>query len=600
VLTISTTDTGTAYVLEFTAEQETRPAVVSGPQVVAGAQLAHTYRFTDPVRGFQTVGPVDVKLFGGGDYARNESWPTYDSGVDGWAGSSTTGTQELRGTPGLVRMTSTLAFNTYFTNKQLAANAMLGDTDGWIASIYTAFTTGYVGGYPAEMSDLIASLTTFYAAYVAETDPAVKIERAEGIVDTAYILLSWARYYESLVPSGQSYAFVRQEWDNYVSGAEDAITDPGNTYLTLTTEYTTYMKLAANRPETNWVRPWVDYYRLFTQGVHSAAVTLYNGAFDPLWYAQQADYLYNEPGSSAGGPLRADSFVLPGKTGFLIPLNPPHGASLSSFAINLSFRAHTENNWGIYRDLPIELEQLGRNNPDTINYEEVSRDTAWDPLQGVLVELWRFNTVDFGVSEDQWAAWEEHQPEAGFGERIAQWTIDLSEVSPPADEANTVTEAWRNVGLFGEVDKDIYVGKEHFEKRVWDLVQYFGSADARARVDRRHYTYFAVVRFFGGMRATRGGYYVPFVRGDAATDKAADPRWELPQAITRSTGEEDRPTTSGQIYGHFDNAYNVQDSSTDSGSETNAPWNTLSFPPQVKFRGARLGWTTDRAGDGGW
>ena len=365
--------------------------------------------------------------------------------------------------------------------------------------------------------------------------------------------------------------------------------------LPSTDTYTAYL---FNKPEVNWVRPWVDYHRLFSQGVHSAAITLYNGAFDPLWYARQADLIYNDTGAPSPEHLHQDAFVPCGTTGFLIPLEPPHGAVLTTLSIGLSFRAHSSGRWGIYVGMTDALASLGQASPPVLDYTDVASDTEWEAKQGVSVELWRHNTMDFDVEEPMLASWTSHVPEFGFGERLAQWTIDLSTVTPPSDEANTVTEAWSQPSLAGGYGRDVYVGKEHFERRTWNLTETFGGASPRARVDRRHYTYMVVVRFVGGMRYTAmGGIDLPYVRGDktANGNKAPDTRWEIPQKITRRAGTPDAELVEGQIYGTFDAAYNV-----DGKEDMNTPWQDTSFPPQVKFRGLRLGWLTDRAGNGGW
>ena len=582
----------TINILEFKTEPYTRPQVVSGPQIVAGQQLAHGFRFTDPVRGFQTVGPAEVKLLGGLDYARNESWPTY-TGTTSWADSATTGTQELRGGPGLVRMRSDDSYDDWVIAKTLAANAITGDVDAWMTDLKTVATTGYLGSSPGSCTGDATAVSDACDAAIAETDPTDKLELADIAVGLAYDLIDCVTAAISRLSSGTNSgsASTRANLSSYKSDIEDAIAGGGS--ITNADEYNS---LAANAPEENWVRPYVDYYRLFSQGVHSASITLYNGAFDPLWYARQGDFIYNVTGSSAGGDLEPDSFILPGTTGFLIPLNPPHGAVLTSLAVGLSFRAHSSGRWGIFRTMVDELKQLGRDGATSMTYPDVAVVADWDALAGVKVELWRYNCIDFDVDEGDFASWTEHEPEFGFGEMLATFNIDLSGVSPPSDTANTVDNVWPATGLGFGASKDAYIGKEHFEKRNWSLLDYWGSGSDRARVDRRHYAYMMVVRFFGGMRYENAGLYEPFVRGDEepSSSSGGDSRWELPQAITRTIGDPDGTLAEGQIYGFFDSATMVQDRSM------NEPWDDNSFPPQVKFRGARLGWITDRAGDGGW
>ena len=590
VLSINTNDTGTAYVLEFTAEQETRPAVVSGPQVVAGSQLAHSYRFTDPIRGFQTVGPADARLFGGVDYAKNESWPTYDNGSSGWTASFTTGTQELRGTPGLVRMSSELQMYHWYA---VADAAALAPTNTWLTNLQTAIHSGI--HWAQEEED--AADAAIVAAIATPASPAAaRAEALDAVADAITALL--AALTSILVSVYNSDNLSRQDKElrysaihNLEDAIEAALEDP--------IEGGDYGTILAHKPLRNWVRPWVDYHRLFTQGVHSAAVTLYNGAFDPLWYAYQADKLHNDFGESTED-LQVSAFVLPGTTGFLLPLAPPHGAALTSLSVNLSFRPANENVWGVYFAMPDELAQLGQSGADSMSYQDVANEDLWNAKQGVIVEIWRHNSVDFGVEEGQFASWTEHTPEFGFGECIFRQNVNISEETIPGRTDNTVENAWEQATSGDTVaNRDAYVGKELFVRRTWNLIEYFGSADARSRVDGRQYSYMLVVRFYGGTRKTNAGVQLPYVRGDSAspTGETAEPRWEIPQVITRL--KDDGVFTAftlaeGRLYGHFDAGYDTET------LNMNAPWGSGSFPPQVKFRGARLGWITDRAGDGGW
>jgi len=578
-------------ILEFKTEPVTRPLVTSGPQIVTGSVLAHGFRFTDPVPGFDTKGPADVRLLGGLDYARNESWPTYNEGVDGWEHASCTGTQELRCGPGLVRMRSDEQYLNWKIALTLLANALgATDIDAWMTILAYQALNGYESGTePAgtfgPLEDEANAVYEKCVLAVNEGNLVDKVELAEEAMYLGKVLVDALRVVASRVVDGSG--DMAEDLYDYARRVEDAM------YFELpaTGEYAA---LLHDEPESNWIRPWVDYYRLFSQGVHSAAITLYNGAFDPLWYAKQADVLYNDTGTTTER-LHSDAFVPCGTTGFLVPVNPPHGAVLTSLSIGLSFRAHKSGRWGIYFDMVDSLAAMGTSGAPSTDYVEVARDEDWLAKQGVRVELWRYNAVDFDVSEADWASWSEHEPEFGFGERLARFTINLSEVATPSDTANTVREAWRQPSFLGDYGRDVYVGKEHFARRSWNLIDTaFGSGDARARVDRRHYAYMVVVRFFGGMRQTHASVDLPYVRGDAP-GTGFDSRWEIPQMITRRSGTSDGEPVEGQIYGHFDAAYNV-----DGLENMNTPWEEKSFPPQVKFRGLRLGWITDRAGDGGW
>jgi hypothetical protein len=358
--------------------------------------------------------------------------------------------------------------------------------------------------------------------------------------------------------------------------------------------------LLDNKPEREWVRPWVDYYRLFSQGVHSATITLYNGAFDPLWYAAHADRIDNDRGET-NEDLDTSGFVPPGMTGFLIPLDPPHGSILASLDVGVSIRPHDANRWGIWRDVPDDYKQLGRDGETPRSYNEIAGSSTWSALAGYVIELWRHNALDFGVEEPQLASWSDYLPQFGFAERIGQWTVDLSGISPPSQASNTVEGVWRMSRFLVEArHEDVYIGRESYRKSNIDLIASLDDGDPRLRVDRRHYSYLLVVKFYGGMRYGTV-YDQPFVRGDSgswSTDNF-DSRWEIPQGIRRQKnlnygGE----LAQGTIYGHFDTGY-YPDLDADEGSH--GEWaDSKAAPPQVKFRGARLGWLTDRGGDGGW
>lgn len=590
---LSTEGGGSVFLLEMRTEQETRPVVVSGPQVVAGAQLAHSYRFTDPVRGFQTVGPADARLFGGTDYAKNESWPTYDNGSNGWVSSFVTGTQELRGTPGLVRMSSELEMYHWYAALDAAA---LAPTNTWLTNLQTAVHSG-VAWWPTEMANVDTAITT---AIATAAPPDARARALDDVMDAIDIL------YRAM--GSTSAEIMGGSWlDTLYLSADEEIRLSSITSLKTaidaaladTVEGGDYGLVSQNRPSRNWVRPWVEYNRLFTQGVHSATVTLYNGAFDPLWYAYQADKIHNNYGES-NEDLQVSAFVLPGTTGFLLPLSPPHGSALTSLSVNLSFRAANSALWGVYFGMPDDLAQMGQAGATDKSYTDVANENLWNDKQGVIVELWRHNSVDFGEEEDQFASWTDHTPEFGFGECIFRQNVDLSAETIPGATDNTVANAWEQVTSADTVvNRDVYVGKELFVRRTWNLVEYFGSTDSRSRVDGRQYSYMLVVRFYGGMRATNAGVHLPYVRGDATSRTgAAEAKWEFPQVISRL--KDDGSFTAGtlaegRLYGHFDTGYD-----TEYSLDMNKPWGSGSFPPQVKFRGARLGWTTDRAGDGGW
>lgn len=234
--------------------------------------------------------------------------------------------------------------------------------------------------------------------------------------------------------------------------------------------------------------------------------------------------------------------------------------------------------WGVFRALNVTNVVSGSGTPSAAT---VLSKTLCDAAAGVYVELWRHNCVDMGIGEDENAEFNEYLPPYGFSELLVRFKIDLSDITPPSWATNAVDPA--AVPFFAS---DIFAGKEYFARRSWDLLQKVASDNLQIlRVDRRHYTYFMAIRFYGGPR-------------DTATIEGT-----TVYAYSRSSGYGNWPelNTGNVSYGNtledptvrVGAGYPGEYGGGDGSEEVN-------FPPQAKFRGARLGWVTDRAGGGGW
>jgi hypothetical protein len=289
-------------------------------------------------------------------------------------------------------------------------------------------------------------------------------------------------------------------------------------------------------------------------------------------------------------------FVPPGHTGFIVPLNPPHGAVLSTVDINLSFVPTKNGIWGIYKDAPTAFWQSGN------YYSDVADPAEWESVAGVYVEVWRFATLDTGFDLPALGEWSDHTPEYGYGELIHREDVSLSS-SAPSQNDNDVS---RWASLTDATTYKIYAGREFFKKVSFDIT---APEDSGLRVDRRLYSYAIVIRFVGGPRRESGGLAVPF-------------SWDDPPAfsITRA-GEADyssyhsftlirQPAPSEvsteldalafewgrgspiSIYGKRGVGPRLEHNPANIGR--------IEESPRVKFRGARLGYLTDRAGNGGW
>lgn len=290
--------------------------------------------------------------------------------------------------------------------------------------------------------------------------------------------------------------------------------------------------LTAGAGPTDIHRPVFNYGAFFQKGRHSSALTGYSPAFDPFFYRYSSDFT---------------DMQLPGKTGFIVPIDVPHGARITTLSHICSIRpcfstqsATMHSNFQIWHTDPFGASHdSGGSAPDTKG--------DWDAVEGYVVTLYRQNCVDFGVQMEDFTG---HVPEMGFAEPIWSKVIDLSAETEPAYTAGDM-------------------GEEYFVKDNSDLFSDDATPEAALIADRRHYDYFVTIEFFIGCRL-------------------ADDSDEYSYNSEHSSQEQTLSTAEGA-------SIPVVHVSSYRASVT-----PVVQPPVMKFRGLRLGWITDRAGDGGW
>ncbi len=299
-----------------------------------------------------------------------------------------------------------------------------------------------------------------------------------------------------------------------------------------------------------WIMPTFDQSLMFRKGIHSTAIRLYHPYFDPLWYFLATF------GNSVG------DIVAPGKTGFLIPFNPPHGAKLTGLHFNLSFLpARYWNNgvtaaaWQIWN---------GHSLPDEASEAQWKAVDNW--ANGVTVRFWRYNCIDFGQSMNQE---DENIPtigyagdasaDHGFAECLWEADINMNSTEIPAVDGN-------------DVGSSKYASWEHFHKQSVSLVNRYRNTNYRQAliVDRRQYSYCMTVEFWGGCRDRDASGWTY--------------REEMGNAWSPDTN---KYYTEG--FGRMARGVLIS-----TGTDPYASAETTHGPPVVKFRGARLDWVTDR------
>jgi hypothetical protein len=322
-----------------------------------------------------------------------------------------------------------------------------------------------------------------------------------------------------------------------------------------------------------WIKPAFFLSQWFKKGVHNTSIEGYHPFYDPLFYVEH-EYVEDPPSTDFG------RMVLPGKTGFLGALHPPHGATLKSFTLNLSFRpcwGYSDSGGGVVADFQVwHSMKSGLGIGDALaTWRAMSN---WSTQQGVRVRLWRYNTLDFDIDMPvgEWASIGS-TPEFGYAEEIWADTVSLSGVTPPVLTAGTAGES-----------------SEYFVKNNWRLDVDLASSTynlSKLVVDTRHYGYFFTVEFWIGTRdVTTAG--TDFRYDLAGSSKDYTMKGRNVEFYTQVGLSAASISAFGRRVAHTTLVGSTTYNDTPTGPSV-SPY-TPPVPPIVKFRGARLGWITDR------
>lgn len=334
----------------------------------------------------------------------------------------------------------------------------------------------------------------------------------------------------------------------------------------------------------SWYVPFVDTFRWWGQGLHSASITMWTGAFDPVFYIHRSHSEELPTGGTATDTLHLEQFVTPGMTGFGVPFDPPHGSMLRSLALSLSFLpsilddANPGNkHWGVFNGYFSGVATGAASGDPTVT--TMLERTWWDTAQGVRVHIWRQSILDTGIDHGEFAEFNSYLPEHGYTEKIATFRINLSgfDVDSGYDYNSNLIDSAAVGG------NTYYAGRELFVRRNFNLWEQVGSGDEQLlQVDRRNYTYFATIEWWGGPRAagpfgssSASIYYYDISSGGSYGDFPSE-------VLSRPTFGSALNRTGYEVADNYVSASN------------------FNRPPRVKFRGARLGYLTDRGGHGGW
>ena len=325
-------------------------------------------------------------------------------------------------------------------------------------------------------------------------------------------------------------------------------------------------------PTENWYKPAFEMSPFFQKGRHSAALSLYHPYYDPLWYMKSV------VGTDTFPAL--NRYVIPGKTGFFTPLDPPHGSKLTSLSLAMSFLPNITwdtgaggplSTFNIWRNLPLVAgagDPLPANSSDWGDWLEYLRWASTD-YEGYEIRIWRYNSLHFGVGMPP-------EPNVGPLNHLAQmgYAEEIFFKSVPLDSSSDAPGAGENAIPGAVILPASFASNEFFQSLAYNLLDE-NSDRSQLTVDRRHYSYAMTIEFWGGMRV----YQNP--SGLVGYDRSLfDGRSYMPREVT--AGGEGNFKGFEVIYPYGEDLLGHQQE------------------PVVKFRGARLGWVTDRAGNGGW
>lgn len=630
------------YIQNLFVEDMTRSLRVGAPITVEGSVAAHGFAYKDMTRGYQVVSPLEAKLFGGTDYAGTVAWQNQPSIIPTFTG--TPYTQEMRGGVGLIRSYPSI-LSRWWVAKSRYEVEQIGDT--------TAVHLTYLNEAVESLSGQ-DSITLALNGDSSDGKNAWVIHYADGVVSTepgscqtwsgiSFEVDRWQELWQDYVTNGwsmaRSDALLRQFYNiRHESGypTSDILTAAMSNlsrYLKALIDrdpwqddapedQTAYKSVLSslNLVNDEWYQPHVDTGKLFDVGINSATIKLYNGAFDPLWYALVSHMAHygSTATQSSGGALDRTSYVPCGHTGFVVPLDVPHGSILTALHAHISIRPCSDT-LGVYTC------GYGTN----ISFTTLRDTDNW--TEGVTVEVWRHCPLEIDEDMAEYAMYSTTLPERS-AELIYSEDVSISKSIYNTSQTASKTVVEGDVNSSGEytlAEYDIEVLKEVTKNIVIDLT---GVDVSKTRVDRRAYSYFMTIKFVGGRRKETQDddgtdIYVPcpisspefstdgsgFALSNAHTD------YDLPEVVALQLhpgtsidwDDDDGDGVPNGLEGFVSAESKFKFAATKHQGpyrvESNELWTGFDGQdvdseayPIVKFRGARISWITDRAGDGGW
>lgn len=415
-------------------------------------------RLLAPVTGYQIVGPASADLLQNSEYGNNEGHGTlYDDTL-------VSGGQDTNTSSPFFQASVNGNLQTNLEGRDVGLLPMWHSFYPWVHTHNPVFPSDTAGGYAGMlgMTDLLAFEHQSSTDVMENTYKWFNFNLPPDVVE-AFLSgdepLNNGTYALGNVDDFAAAEVFERGTFRWNAGDKTVSQDYWSEYgIVLKKQGDRIFMYTAPVAITLFYRPKFDKSSFFRKGAHSCAIHAHIPYFDPLFYWEFAasgityngpqvggagtnNYLYKDgyyrshdtpyDFSNSGKPavhqaelgsyrqsksahyqqildstVNPDSFVPPGRTGFIVPLDPPHGSRLRSLDLKLSFRPcvtrefgnNTDKepgdltyNWGVWMDLPTNS---SNDTPDELTGEYWMSKPAWDSKEGYLIRVWRHCPFD--------------------------------------------------------------------------------------------------------------------------------------------------------------------------------------------------------------
>ena len=519
------------YIHSIVVKHDSKQALVSSGLDVGGALRPRNLRLLNAVTGHQVVGPASVDLLQNSEYGNSQghgSLYTHEPSSDVGSGrESITTPSDIADKGNNIEGRDVGLLPMWFLvfGWDTGSSSNFPNARGWstAVSIDGLELTSYT-------SNIVSSSNVTYSNYVDTLDLTALYLEFDSLVFQVYKTASPHTPYLNV-----SFFKDNQEFDGG--------SPTGNFRI----------KYKAPLAFTRFYRPIFDKASFFRKGVHSAAIHAHIPYFDPMFYwehsaagvifGRQLDKVeealsdispgWNPASSNYSldnnvsrweiGSYRTltgsnttpsesdildhsvspDSYIPPGKTGFVVPLDPPHGSVMTSIDLNISFRptfsrkiSSADNgpstdvisDYGVWHTNPASTASTGST--------WLSR-SYWTAQEGYKVRVWRHSPFAEGVQ---------------FGNDPDNSSSSFTNISKELDgNATLIHEQTVYINRTKSTDKDgqlgaasNYIDSLNFEiqEAISRLKIILPSGDPMFLVNRAEFSYFVTIEFYAGVRKT--------------------------------------------------------------------------------------------------